>query len=254
MKNKLLNVIALTVLLLFVFTIGSLAVSVENDNTKISIPNGYKYVTQSTIDENLQLISEINFSRNDFEKYLIDNKIILFAYNGVNKNEIIVKQEKDVWESTFDIDLLSEESLAKIAPKLTSDLDYERLTLGDYVFLRTSVSGSDKGGAFNVIRYITIQNGDLISVEFMFSGDFSVENTKFSDSVMGTFYTPKGTNNVRNSKGIANDVAVKCLIIAAVIAGVGVAVYIVITIVIDIRKKRNTSDVAPYVKIKRRKF
>ena len=254
MKNKLLHVIALTVSLIFVFTIGALAVSVENDNTQISVPSGYKYVTQSTIDENLQLINEINFSRDDFEKYLFDNKIILFAYNGDNKNEIIVKQEKDVWESTFDIDLLSEESLEKIAPKLTADLEYEKMTLGDYVFLRTSVSGNDKGGAFNVVRYVTIQNGDLISVEFMFSGDFSATNTKFSESVMGTFYTPKGTSSAKNSKDIANDVAIKCLIIFAIIAGVGVAIYIIITIVIDIRKKRNTSDVAPYVKIKRRKF
>ena len=254
MKNKLLCVTVIFALLLSVFSFVVSADSTKTNNTSIAVPRGYKYVTPSTIDENLQLIEEINFSRQDFEKYLLENKIILFAYNSDNKNEIIVKLDAGVWNSEFDINLLDEESLAKMATTLTTGLDYEKVTLGEYVFIRTKVNGNDNGGAFNVIRYVTIQKGNLISVEFMFDGEFKTANSEFSENVMGTFYTQKGTDSNNRIKGVANDVAVKCLIIFAVLAGVCVAVYVVVTLVIDLRKKRNTSDVAPYVKIKRRKF
>ncbi len=254
MKAKLLYVATLLSLLMLVLSFSASALEIDNYNTSIDIPNGYSYITQSAIDENLQLIGEINFSRNDFEEYLRENKIILFAYNSDNKNEIIIKFDKDVWEDDFDIDLLDEEGFEKIAQTLSSGLDYEKVTLGENVFIRTNITGNDNGGDFNAVRYITVQKGNLISVEFMFSGNINAENTVFSENIISTFDTPKSTDTVKKASDGVNDVAVKCLIIAAVLVGIAVAVYVAVTLIIDLRKKRNTSDVAPYVKIKRRKF
>lgn len=247
MKNKWLFVTALFTILLCAFSISVSAVKVEYEDTSIDIPNGYSYVTQNTIDDNLTFINEMNFSRADFEKYLKDNKIILFARN--DSNEIIVRFDEKFFDEGFDIDLLNADELNKIAKELSAGLDYECVTLGENLFIRTYLSGADNGGNFNVVEYITVQNGNLISVEF-----YDAENVKFTEKIMATFKTSKGIDSLGKTKEPASDVAVKCLLIGAVVCGIAVAVYLVVTIIIDLKNKRNTSDVAPYVKIKRRKF
>ena len=51
-----------------------------------------------------------------------------------------------------------------------------------------------------------------------------------------------------------NNVAAYIVLILVIIILVLVVAYFVYTIVKDILEKKNTSDVAPYVKIKRRRF
>ena len=252
MKKKL-SFLVIFLVLLSVISVNASALHIKEGNITVDIPNEYTCVTRDNIDQNLRLLGEMKFNRNDFEKDLKENKIILFARNS-QKDEIIVKLDKAVWSEEFDIDLLDADAFQKIAVSLSSGLDYEKVTLGENVFVRTNLVGKDNGGHFSVIRYMSVQKGNLISVEFLFAGDINNDKIIFTEGVMASLDLPKSSDNVSKAGDGVNDIIVKCLIILAIIVGVGVCVYIAITIVRDIRDKRNTNDVAPYVKIKRRKF
>ena len=114
------------------------------------------------------------------------------------------------------------------------------------------------------VRSVTLP-GASSGIDFLFKPDFSkVTANTFLDALgqaffslsvgFGIIFTYASYVN-RNENLVSMSVQTSCAdTLFAIIAGVGVAIYIIITIVIDIRKKRNTSDVAPYVKIKRRKF
>lgn len=252
MKNKL-SFLVVFLVLLSVISISASALNIKEGNIKVDIPSEYTCVTKDNIDQNLPLLNEMKFTRNDFEKHLKENKIILFARNG-QKDEIIIKLDEAVWSEEFDIDLLDADAFQKIAVSLSSGLDYEKVTLGENVFVRTNLVGKDSGGHFSVIRYVTVQKGNLISVEFLFDGNVNNDKITFTEGVVASLDLPKSSDNFSKASDGVNDIVVKGLIILAIIAGVGVCVYIAITIVRDIRDKRNTNDVAPYVKIKRRKF
>ncbi len=249
MRRKFSFFAVLLILIVSIFSVNCGAVTIEDEKLDIEIPENYTVITDDNIDSNLEFLQEINFNKINFKEYISKNKIILFARDNDTNSEIVVKRETGVLSEDFSLELLSDESLAEIAPSLTGGKSCVKVSIGDNVFLKTEFSGSDKGGAFSGEQYITVKQGDLWAIEF--TGVGSEETDNIIKSVV--FGYASGNNNSDKAAGINNVVTI-ILIIAAIVFAVVIAIYIIVTFVIDIRARRNTSDVAPYVKIKRRKF
>jgi biopolymer transport protein ExbD len=192
-KNKL-SFLVVFLVLLSVISISASALNIKEGNIKVDIPSEYTCVTRDNIDQNLPLLGEMKFTRNDFEKHLKENKIILFARNG-QKDEIIIKLDKAVWSEEFDIDLLDADAFQKIAVSLSSGLDYEKVTLGENVFVRTNLVGKDNGvNDPEVVKlmkdYNKHQNYDLWSAfyEAMKRHSYSTENQSLYEDMKSTFF------------------------------------------------------------------
>ncbi len=243
--------------LVFSFTFGFCvqAKSVA-DNISIDIPKEYTVITNDNIEKNTELLKKLNFDNLSFSSYISENKIILFAYDTNTKDEITVR--KELWTDSINLDSLNDELFSKFAKTICGDAPYTRIESGGNVYICTQHYQKDAGGEFSSVRYVTVKEGTLYAIDAVFSHKMTDNDLKMCSNLISSvsFENVGNKQNNGDSDGVqgVNKIIFIIMLIVAIFAVGALSIYIIVTLVIDIRAKKNTSDVAPYVKIKRRKF
>lgn len=239
------------VLLLLLFTICSISVSalkVEDQGVNITIPDEYTVITQENAAQNDELLKKLNFNENSFKNYLKDNNIVLFAVNGQGDEIVLTANQTEFSSKLVDLSYLDETSLNRVSNELFG-MDGSIVGVNEYVFLSKAYSSTDKGGGFSGIQYVTVINSKLYTINFTTSR--TTVNSDFAENILKTMRVDSQHKFSVDSLG---NIITLVIILIGIFIFIAIAVYIIIAFIGDIKTKRNTSDVAPYVKIKRRKF
>ena len=250
MLKKIFKTFAVIFIALFIVNVGVGALNVTNGDLSLKLPNGFKVISANDAKDNEDYLKSINFTVADFKKYLSSNSVIVYATDK-NGSEIVVKSYKSDFSTQID-DLyeLNEDDIKSIFGSFLNGTEYTVTDVNNNRFLRFEYTDNDNMGNFYGIQLLTVKNGTIYSVNY--TADANIGINPEIEKTLSEGFNYKG--KTESGKNKADTVITGVILALAIIAFLGLGAYIIYTFVRDIRKRRNMSDVAPYVKIKRRKF
>lgn len=256
MKKRFFCVIFIITILLSIFSVSAYAQEVKKYNIKFDLPDDFIVLTEESVKENSDAIKSLGFTNETFKSYITSNHIALFASVQDKSYQISLNVNKtEFTEKTDNLIYFDDEYIARILPELVGKKvsTNEIKTINDSKYVVIENKGADSAGEFSYIQYITIKNQRLYTVTFSFN-DLQITNgnREYAESLMKRLII-SATKEKITMKSL-NNVAAYIVLILVIIILVLVVAYFVYTIVKDILEKKNISDVAPYVKIKRRRF
>ncbi len=238
------------------FTFCASAQKIEKFNIDFSLPKEFIVLTDANISANIEAIKSLGFTQDSFKNYINANNIVLFASLTDKSCQITVNANKtDFTEKTETLEYLEDEYILHLLPKLVGENagSAEIKVINGSKFIRVEKIGLDNAGQFSSLQYITVKNQQLYTVTFSFSQSIlSSVNIEYAESLMKNFTVSSQKSEI-TIKNVQN-FTVYIVLILIIIFLCAVCIYCIYTIVSDIIKNRNTSDVAPYVRIKRRRF
>ena len=256
MKIRLLGLVSIIAIIITLFAFPVNAQEIDEFNINFSLPDDFIVLTEDNIKVNENAIKSLGFTQSTFKNYIDTNNIVLFASLADKSCQITVNVIKtDFTKKTENLEYLDDEYIVRLLPKLVSEevASSEINVINGSKFIRIQKSGLDNAGEFSSLQYITVKNQRLYTVTISFSQSiFSNDNMDYAESIMRNFtiHPEKKSITIQNVQNIT----VYIVLILIIIFLGGVCIYFIYTIVNDIISNRNTSDVAPYVKIKRRRF
>ncbi len=256
MKIRLLGLISVISVLISLFAFCANAQVVDKFNIDFSLPDEFVVLTEDNISDNTDAIKSLGFTEDTFKNYINANNIVLFASLPDKSCQLTVNVNKtEFTENTENLEYLDDEYIARILPKLIGErvAFNEIKVINDSKFIRIQKSGIDKAGEFSFLQYITVKNKQLYTVTISFSDNvITSTNIDYAENLMKKFVVSSQKEKITIQN--VQNVTVYIVLILIIIFLCAVCIYFIATIVNDILKSRNTSDVAPYVKIKRRRF
>ncbi len=253
MSFKRASIITVLVIILnvcFSFNVGAL--TLKEHNLDIDLPDGFTVITPDNIEDYPDFLVESGMDKKSFSAYTEKNGIILFATDFNTKKEIILTSTTNEFSANVeDLGLLDAQATQKIGDSIFGENEYKTVTIDDYFkFFSSEYKSKDNGGEFYGLHYIMIRNGDIYNFSFSSPQQISAEDTETAEKAFLSITFKK--NDI--SYADIGSTLTQIFIILGILCFVGLIIYIVYLFIADIRNKRNTSDVAPYVKIKRRRF
>lgn len=254
MKRKLLNFAVIFVIIINVFIFNVSGLTLKEYNLDVSFPKSFTVITESTISDNTDFLETLKFDTGKFKEYIIQNNIILFAADTSSGCEMSVKYiATSFTEGVGDLSLLNDDSMDSVADKLFGNANYSISDINGVKYFVQNFTSTDKGGNFSGVQYITVKNGGMYTLSFTFSGNaLSDENINTVNQIVNNTNIKTASTGITSKQ--VSDIVVIIILIIVIIALATAAVYIIVTVVLDLKHKKDQSDVAPYVKIKRRKF
>lgn len=254
MKRKLLNFAVILTIFINIFVFNASAVSLKDYNLKIDFPKSFTVIDEKNIADNTDFLKTLKFDAGKFKEYIVKNNIIVFAADPSVGCEVSVKCITTTFtENVGDLSLLNAESMASLADELLVNGTYQVSEVNSIKYFVQNFTASDKGGSFSGIQYITLKNGSMYTLSFTFNGEtLTDENFNIVSDIINNTKIKTVSSGVTSKQ--VSDIVVIVILIVVIIALVVAAIYIIVTVVLDLSGKKNQSDVAPYVKIKRRKF
>ncbi len=239
--------------LLCTVSVGVSAYSDSDNQFNITIPEKYTVINSENLDENEDFLNKINFSKSGFKSYLVTNNIVLYAIDKTSGSELTIRYvESDFAKNINDIDLLNYQDIALVANKLIGDKPYTIVDFNETRYFKVAISSEDEGGEFFGSQYITVKNGKIYSLSITFPSFVTQQNAANTENaIIDSFRIDQ-----KNSFSWSNfgEIITTVLLSIAIIVFLLVSGYVIYTFIRDARSKNSSNDVAPYVKIKRRKF
>ncbi len=254
MKAKLISFISVISVLIMLFTFSASAEKIADYNIDFSLPNEFIVLTEKNAGKNIDTLKSMGFTESSFKSYINNNNIVLFASLPNKSCQIAVNVvSTDFSKETEDFDYLDNEHIERLLPELISgEASLKKIdVLNGSKFVITENFGNDKAGEFYYLQYVTVKNQNLYTVTLSFDESIP-EGAAYAGSLMQTFTVSKAKEKI-TLNGVQN-IATYVILVVVIVALAVVIVYIIYTVISDIVRNRNTSDVAPYVKIKRRRF
>lgn len=253
MLKKIFSFCAVLLVMFSFFAFKTAALTDKQNNFSISLEPDYTVLTADNLGENKDVLKKLNFTKSGFKNYLETNNIVLYAVDKSNGSEVSLKIFTSAFaENVGDMSLLDDNSVKYIAEQIVNDVKYSAEIWNGSKFIKAEYQSSDKGGEFSGSQYFTIKNGQIYALNISFP----------SGTEKGYVYTTQ--NNIMNNFKIETtskfswtnfgDIITSVIVFLAIALFTVVAGYIIYTFVTDIKNKNSSNDVAPYVKIKRRKF
>lgn len=243
----------LLIVLISVFSLNASAASIKNNDFTMPLPKNYTAINADNLDSHEDFLQKINYTKSGFKDYLSKNNIIIYAIDKSNGSEVIVKAVASDFSSNIgDMNLLDNDAVKKVAQKIAPDKSYSVTEINGSKFLKVQIDAEDKAGGFFGTQYVTVKNDLIYSVSITFPDALShTQALQIENSITENIYIDdNGGFNWNNFENIIITVIITiCIIVFLVVAG-----YVVYTFINDVRTKNSSNDVAPYVKIKRRKF
>lgn len=246
--------LALILCLLPLFSFSVSAKTFKNDNVKIKLPERFNIISVENSAKYSDFLKTMNFSVKDFDKYLEDYGISFFAVTDDLSEEVTLSVIKTEFsENIKDFMTLGDESIQAVTEELLGVTDYKVKQFDKYLYIVSETLKSDNGGEYVSYQFITVKNYNMIVVTYATTG----KNSAVAADIEEALGNIKITDTSKKSYflGIEN-IATLIVLILSLIFVFAVSIYLIYTFVRDIKtvKSKNSNDVAPYVKIKRRKF
>lgn len=253
MKNRICSTLAVFVILINLFSVKIYAFSDKDNNFSITINSGYTVLTAENLGNNEDVLKKLNFTQKGFKDYLKTNNIAVYAVNTENGSEVVLRVvNTDFAKNVGDLSLLDDSSIDRIAPKIVNKSDYSVEKINSTKFLKTIFEAQDKGGNFYGTQYFTVKNGQVYILSLSFPSSVNKQSAiDIESGILENFVIRKNSAFSWQNFG---DIITFVIVFLAIILFAVVAGYIIYTFVTDIKNKNSSNDVAPYVKIKRRKF
>ncbi len=255
MKNKLIGFISAFLVLVSVLTFSVSAEKIDSHNLEFTPPSEFIVLTEENAAKNTAAIESLGFTESSFVGYLKNNNILLFASRADKRCQLTVSVGQTSFSKNVEnLAYLENENIKEMLPQLIGDSTALRIeTINDSKFVLSQISGSDNAGEFTSLQYITIKNEKLYTITISFSEtELSSESVALANALINSLNIAENSNGI-TMQGFQN-VAIYIGLVVIILFLAAVIVYIIYTVVTDVISNRNTSDVAPYIKIKRRRF
>ena len=208
------------------FTVSAFA---QSGGIKITAPEEfYSYESGKSSAETAKILG---MTDTELESYCAENGIKFIAVNNDNSKQIrLAVAESSFSASIGNLTNLSEDKITALIPDITGANRGEIIDKDGQSFIKTAESASDSGGGFTVIGYYTVAAKKEYVLSFYTS---SGTETDYADEVFKSFYA-KDFYMQKNEKG-----PFRYVIIAAIVLLAACSVYIIFTLVRDIKNDRN---------------
>ena len=235
------------------FAVNASAYTDKDKNFSIFVPDSFTEINSVNVKEHQDFLQKINYTTSGFKDYLKKNNIVYYAINKQNGSEIVLKCVSSEFSKNIeDLYLLDNNALDNVAKRLFDKSDYTVFEKNGTKFLKVSINSNDNGGAFYGSQCFTVKNGLIYSLSMTFGENISdMAAIEIQDSILDGFYINEKSGFSWSNFG---DIIITVIVTACILLFVAVAGYVVYTFINDVRNKNSSNDVAPYVKIKRRKF
>lgn len=253
LKKRISALLSVLLMLIGLFSLSAAAYSDKEFNFTVDAPEQYTVINADNVSSNQDFLQKINYTASGFKDYLAKNNIVYYAINKADGSEIVLKCVSSEFSKNIeDINLLSNEAIARVADTILSDKSYTVCEKNSSKFFKVTIDSEDRGGGFFGSQYITVKNGYMYSLSFTFQNSIaSTVSSKTENGVLESFYIDENSGFSWEKFG---DIIIAVIITLCIVLFVIVAGYVIYTFINDIRTKNSSNDVAPYVKIKRRKF
>ncbi len=233
------RILFVTAILMLIFSISASAITLAEHNLSIDIDGQYSVLTRETLGSNEELVSSLGHSLTSIRQYFDDNSLILFAVNADNTRQLqVICKETEFSKRLGDMSYLSDNDALSfvnrfVTVKTVSDLTL--LTIGDTKYYEIVSSGTDSGGEFCSVQYVTVRGGKLYTFSFLGNGGTNNEDfKKFASNTIATAVIGGGERStVADAENITEMVIIFLLIAAAAV----VAGWLLVTLVRDMYRK-----------------
>lgn len=157
--------------------------SAESHNLKLSLSDDYLVLTEENANKYSEEIKAFGYTVSSFKNYLIQNNIIIFGLDTKNKTQVAVKTfETDFSKEIEELSLLSDNALNDVAKKLVTvkGASWRTAKVNGMRMIEMRYTGSDAGGNFYSVQYITVRNGKIYSFCTNFNGEKSDAKTEIA--------------------------------------------------------------------------
>lgn len=191
-------------------------------------PYGNFYIYGEDNDEIAKLLELTDEGVSD---YLKKNNIEFLCINSDKSKQIIITATENEFSSNVvNISFLSDEKIRELTPSIIGmeNVRGEIVKKNAQKFIKTELKSSDSGGEYLLTQYITVADGELLTLSFFtdINSDIEYIEESFETYKSSMFLSEKGEEN--NSK--------RYIIIAALAVFAIATVVIAITVVRDIKK------------------
>ncbi len=253
LKRRIFALLSVLCILIGAFSLTATAYSDKENYFSINVPEQYTVINADNVKSNQDFLQKINYTASGFKDYLKNNNIVFYAINKTDGSEIVLKCiSSEFSKSIEDMNFLGNDALVSVADKILQDKSYTAYEKNGSKFLIVDIDSEDRGGSFYGTQFLTVKNGILYSLSFTFKDSTTaLSSNEIVNTVFEEFYISDNSGFSWENFG---DIIITVIITLCIILFVIVSGYVVYTFINDIRTKNSTNDVAPYVKIKRRKF
>lgn len=212
------RIIALIAVFILLF---SLTVSADSS---INITPDGEFITETE-----QIAKIIGMDKNELLDFCIENKIVYIAVNKDNSKQIrVTVKENDFSNGIVNINGLSDDKINAVLPDVigVEGIKGEIINKDGQKFIKTEMSSKDSGGDFILTEYITVANKKVYVLSFYTN---KKADTKYIEK---TFETLESPNFVVENNGLFWIVGI------AIVIFLFATVFIIITLIRDIKAKK----------------
>lgn len=208
------------------FTVSAFA---QSGGIKITAPEKfYSYESGKSSAETAKILG---MTDTELESYCAENGIKFMAVNNDNSKQIrLAVAESSFSASIGNLTNLTEDKITALIPDITGAKRGEIIDKDGQSFIKTAESASDSGGGFTVISYFTVAAKKDYVLSFYTS---SGTDTKYAEEVFKSYWSEDFYMQKSEKSPF------RYVIFAAIVLLAAGSVYIIFTLVRDIKNDRN---------------
>lgn len=215
-----------TAVAVLLFTVSAFA---QSGGIKITAPEEfYSYESGKSAAETAKILG---MTDTELESYCAENGIKYIAVNEDNSKQIrLAVAESSFSASIGNLTNLTEDKITALIPDITGANRGEIINKDGQSFIKTAESASDSGGWFTVISYFTVAAKKDYVLSFYTS---SGTDTKYAEEVFKSYWSEDFYMQKSEKSPF------RYVIFAAIVLLAAGSVYIIFTLVRDIKNDRN---------------
>lgn len=182
-------------------------------------------------EDNSQIAKLLELDESGLYDYCDKNNIEFLGINADKSKQIIITATENEFSSNVvNISFLSDEKIRELTPSILgmANVRGEIVQKDAQKFIKTELKSSDSGGEYLLTQYITVADGELLTLSFFtdISSDIEYIEKSFENYQSSMFLKEKDEGN--DSK--------RYIIIAALAVFSVATVFIALTVIKDIKK------------------
>ncbi len=142
--------------------------------------------------DNEKIAQSFSMTVDELTKYCGENNITLLAVNKDNTKQIReTTTTNDFSKTVKNLAVLSDSEIEKLAPDLCGieNAKGKVIEKNTYKYLKIEVKGKDSGGEYILTQFITVKNGETVSLNFYTSAHLS---TDYCDEIFNSQFKSTG--------------------------------------------------------------